>query len=155
MSNKKETVVSRKRYALIFLVAFVLLVVAVGAYGLYCAYHPTIVILHGQSNSDYSAGVFHSETIGVARGYHPDAPVAKSVRSELDRMHDWIDQVETELHEYSKNRPYYISVSGENDLGKITLRYEGCVTDSDRETRDYKNEETFHIYVRPENFQLK
>lgn len=126
-----------------------------GAYGLYCYYRPVVVILHGRGPSDYSAGVFHSETIGVARDYHPDAPVAKRVRDELDRMHEWIDQAEVELTEYSQNRPYYIYVSGENENGKITLRYEGCVTDQEGKTTDYRREETFHLFVRPKDFQLK
>lgn len=122
---------------------------------LYYAYHPSVAILYARGGSDYSAGVFHSEKIGVARGYHPDAPVAKSVKDELDRMHDWLDQVDVELLEYSKNRPYYIYVSGENENGKITLRYEGCVTDPEGKTEDYRREETFHVFVRPEDFQLK
>jgi len=144
----------RKKYALI-LGGLLVLAALAGAYCLYGAYHPAIAILHARGPSDYSDGVFHAEKIGVARGGHPNAPVAKSVRDELDRMHDWIDQAEVELTEYSKNRPYYIYVSGENENGKITLRYEGCVTDPEGKTEDYRREETFHIFVRPEDFQLK
>lgn len=126
-----------------------------GAYYLYCAYHPSISILHARGPSNYSDGVFHSEKIGVALGYHPDTPVARRVRDEMDRMHQWIDQAEVELTEYSKNRPYYIYVSGENETGEITLRYTGFVTDREGQTKDYSREETFHIFVRPEDFQLQ
>lgn len=146
---------TQKQGVLLLSGLLVCLAVLVGAYILYCAYHPTIAILHARGPSDYSVGVFHSEKIGVARGYHPDAPVAKRVKDELDRLHNWIDQAEVELLEYSKNRPYYIYVSGENENGKITLRYTGCVTDQAGKTEDYRREETFHLFVRPKDFQLK
>lgn len=155
METRKFTAMTRKKWALILGGLLVCLAVLAGAYGLYCAYHPRIVILHARAGSDYSAGVFHGEGIGVARDHHPDAPMAKRVENELDRMHDWIDEVSVELVEYSRNRPYYIYVSGENENGRITLRYAGCVTDQEGETRDYRREETFRIFVRPEDFQLK
>lgn len=145
----------KRKPILILALALATLAIFALAYCLYHAYHPSIAILHARGSSDYSAGVFHSEKIGVARGYHPGAPIAKSVKDELDRMHDWLDQVDVELLEYSKNRPYYIYVSGENENGKITLRYAGCVTDREGKTEDYRREETFRVFVRPEDFQLK
>ena len=60
---------TRKQGILLLSGLLVCLAVLVGAYILYCAYHPTIAILHARGPSDYSAGVFHSEKIGVARGY--------------------------------------------------------------------------------------
>lgn len=133
----------------------VCLALLAGAYRLYCAYHPGVAILHARGPSDYSAGVFHGEKIGVAYTYPPLEIAAKGVRDELERMHVWNDQIDSELLAYSQNRPYYIYVSGENKNGEITLRYTGCVTDEAGNTEDYRREETFHIFVRPEDFQLK
>ena len=142
----------RKKKVLTALGVAAALLVSAGAYYLYWSYHPHISISSTLPKSNYSDGVYHNEWIAVAFSTHRGIPEAKRVKEELHELWLWNDQIVTELYTYTT--PYYIHVSGENEDGRITLRYEGCVTDQNGETMDYKREATFDLFVRKEDFHI-
>ncbi len=145
----------RKKTVWIALGAVAVWAVCVGACYLYQIYHPNLMIGRTWPISEYDDGVFHREMISLALSGGEDIPMAKSVERELDRLWNWNESVARELTEnYARNSPYYIHVSGENEGGRITLRYQGCVTDAQGKTKDFKREAVFDLSVPDEDFKL-
>lgn len=146
---------SRKKSILLVLGVAAVWAVCVGACYLYQLYHPTIMIGRTWPISEYEDGIFHREMISLAISGEETSSMAKSVERELDKLWNWNDSVVRELTEnYAQNSPYYIHVSGENEDGKVTLRYQGCVTDAQGKTVDYEQEAAFDLFVRDEDFRL-
>ena len=131
------------------------LALAVGAGALYCSYHPNIYLIRSRSSSDYQGRVFHPESIMLAFGEFRGVPVAEQVKTELRQVGDWLNEIDTELHEhFIPYSPYYIHVSGAKRGGEVTLRYEGIVTDATGQTTDYLRERTFRLPVRDRDLRL-
>ncbi len=129
--------------------------VCAGACFLYQLYHPNIMIGRTWPISEYEDGVFHREMISLAISGGEEIRMAKSVEKELDRLWSWNDSVVRELTEnYAQNSPYYIHVSGENEGGQVTLRYQGCVTDAQGKSVDYEREAVFDLSVPDKDFKL-
>ncbi len=129
--------------------------VCVGASCLYQAYHPELVIGRTWPVSEYEDGIFHRETITLDLPGEEAFPMAKSVERELYMLWSWNGSVIHELTEnYVRNSPYYIRVSGDNEGGKITLRYQGFVTDAQGKTVDYERHAVFDLSVPDEDFKL-
>ncbi len=146
---------SRKKTVWIVLGAAAVWAACVGACFLYRIYHPNIMIGRTWPISEYEDGIFHREMISLAISGGEEIHMAKSVERELDRLWNWNESVVRELTEkYARNSPYYIHVSGENEGGKITLRYQGCVTDAQGKTVDYERHAVFDLSVPDKDFKL-
>ena len=96
-------------------------------------------------NNDNFEDEFHSETISISSaiiGTLPDSPLQKR---KMDEVQTWNNYVILELMEYSKQggSAYNITVSGEIEDGKTTLRYEGYIIKKDGERINYLQEKTF------------
>ncbi len=140
---------ARKKLAILGVI-IIAVAVFVGAYLLYWAHHPYISI--SAATGYLTEADYHNERVMVATWGHRGIPAASRVEKELMRMTDWNNQVADELYAYTA--PYYIQVSGENENGKVTLRYQGYVTDQNGRTVDYEREATFDLFVRDEDFKL-
>lgn len=151
--GKEKAVKSGKVIACLGVV-LALLVGAFGVYYAYWSYHPHMVILCAQADSDrHFEEEHHHETIVVSLSNHRGIPLADSVEENLMELGEWNNRVITDLYEnYIAAAPYDIRVSGEVAGGKTTLRYEGYVTTPEGETIDYKEEMTFDFaYVSNED----
>ncbi len=122
------------------------------AYYMYCAYHPSMLILRSESDGgNRFEEEYHSETIWIVLADHNFIPLAKSANENVKELCDWNLKVTTDLYE-NYIAPYNVKVSGEVAKGKTTLCYEGYVTTKDGETIDYKEERTFDFaYVSNED----
>ncbi len=148
-------VMSRKKKILIALGAVAVWAVCVGACYLYQIYHPNLMIGRTWPISEYEDGIFHRETITLDLPGEEAFPMAKRVERELDMLWSWNGSVIHELTEnYAQHSPYYIRVSGENDGGRITLRYQGIVTDAQGKSVDYERHAVFDLSVPDEDFKL-
>ena len=142
-----EHVYTRKSKVLITIgVTLLLLIVLAVIYYLYWLYNPYVIFDNGRSTSspDYAED-YYKEIIMVVTHGRTNIPTAKSVNDKLNVIWEWNDAAITELRGYGA--PMNIKVSGGEEHGKTTLRYEGYVTTPEGETIDYKNEKTFDFIV--------
>lgn len=116
----------------------------------YYTSYPTISVgkLVG-SSSDKFEKEFHSEHLSIVTavaGFLPDSPLQ---RRKIDEVMKWNDPIVLELAEHSKEGglAYNISISGEIENGKTTLRYEGYIIKKDGKRIDYKQEKTFDFVL--------
>lgn len=101
------------------------------------------------TESDSFEKEFHSETISISSsviGFLPDSPLQKK---KLDEVWEWNNPISLELAELRKDGglAYNITVSGEIENGKTTLRYEGYIIKKDGERINYLQEKTFDFVL--------
>ncbi len=133
-----------KRKLLAIILALVITFSIVGIW--YYTSYPTISVGKMVSlSSDKFEEEFHSERLSIVSsvaGFLPDSPLQ---RRKIDEVMKWNDPIVLELTEHSKEGglAYNITVSGEIEDGKTTLRYEGYIIKEDGERINYLQEKTF------------
>ena len=126
--------------AAIVIAALLISVAARWSYNQYWSAHPRIVISRrigfggGEDDKNEWIQVSFSERV----------PMNDSAQEKLFELFGWIAQIDQELF-YTEPAPFDVRVSGENENGKVTLRYEGYITTEDGETVEYFREKTFDI----------
>ncbi len=102
-------------------------------------------------SSDKFEEEFYSEAISVnivsaGAAYIPDSPLQKR---KLNDVWEWNNAVALDLAEHKKEGglAYNITVSGEIENGKTTLRYDGYIIKKDGKRIDYKQEKTFDFVL--------
>lgn len=139
-----------KRVALAVAAVVVVLALAAGGYVLYWMYHPHLFI--GVSVADRPEEDYHYELTQMVLSRHMGIPVAKSVQEDIMALHNWTNEVDTELRAYTA--PCSIHVYGEVKGGTLTLLYTGYATTQAGETVDYRRQETFRLPVRAKDVDL-
>lgn len=137
-----------KRKILVFILALVVILSTLGA--LYYTSYPIIGVSKaiGYANDNFE-DEFYSETITivtVGTEIIPDSPLQSE---KMDAVWQWNDNIGKELAELRKDGglAYNITVSGEIENGKTTLRYEGYIIKKDGKRIDYKREKTFDFVL--------
>ena len=144
-----------RKFKLICIIAAAVLLITTAAYGvyyLYWSYHPRFVISRVVGYGDIYGSGEDDENELIVGSFSARVPMAKSISEKGLELLDWIAGIDYELfNTYAP--PYDIKVSGENEDGKVTLRYVGYVTTQDGETIEYNKERTFDIdFIKDEDF---
>ena len=75
----------------------------------------------------------------------------EAAEEKMRSVSNWQNSCIEEQQILFQNGPYEITVSGEMDNGKTTLRYKGYVTDANGERIEYLNEKTFDFVFSDKN----
>ena len=145
-----------KRKLLIPVLIVLALVLGYGGFYLYRSYHPNMMLLRSRPAGGAADHYREGMTIVTFGSSIPllDIPVAAPVRAEMDRLWAWYDGVENDLI-YNYQAPMHITVSGEVEDGKTTLRYQGYATNQAGERVEYLEEETFNYVFVPQDELLQ
>ena len=115
------------------------------SYNFYWSHHPRVVISRVVGYGDVYGSGEDDKNERIIASFNERVPMADSVKEKVLELFNWVAGIDYELFETSYVPPYDIKVSGENEGGKVTLRYEGYVTTQDGETAEFFREGTFDI----------